>query len=273
MTDRPETDASMMRYLLGELSADEQAELDERAFVDDVWEEKRDTAADELIDAYLAGALRPEARQRFEVHFLASAAHRERFQLVRDLRSVLARKSPAPAGSGPVRRGVVWSAAAAAVLAALTALFLLGRKQATDQLVAVATPPPTATAVATTEPVATLPVETREPAPPRTLNVAVADASRSVAVSLAPGVRTVRFAIPVVESDAPSYSVTVRQGDKAVWQSEDLVPREAGAPVEVGVPANLLAAGAVLSIEPEATRGASPAPPPVREWTLRVIRR
>jgi hypothetical protein len=271
VTDRPEDDASMIRYLLGELDQDEQAELDQRAFVDDAWEERRDTAADELIDAYLAGTLRPEARQRFEIHFLASAAHRERFQLVRDLRSVLARKSPAPSASGPVRRTVVWSAAAAALLAALAALFALGRRQATDQLVAVATPPPIATPVA---PVATpVPGETREPAAARTLNVAVADASRSVAVSLGPGVRTVRFAIPVVESGAPSYSVTVRQGDKAVWQSEDLVPREAGAPVEVGVPANLLAAGAVLSIEPEATRGASPAPPPVREWTLRVVRR
>jgi len=270
MTDRPEIEASMMRYLLGELGPDEQAELDERAFVDDTWEEERDTAADELIDAYLAGALRAEARQRFEVHFLASAAHRERFQLVRDLRSVLAREGADASPSAPVRRTLVWSAAAAALVAAAAALFLLGRPRTTDPVVAVATPLPTATAVAVATPV---PEETREPAPTRTLTVAVADASRSIAVSLGPELRTVRFAIPVPESGAPSYSVTVRQGAETVWQREDLVPREAGAPLEVGVPANLLAAGAVLSIEGEATRGPSPAPPPVRKWTLRVTRR
>jgi anti-sigma factor RsiW len=258
-----------MRYLLGELGPDEQAELDERAFVDDAWEERRDTAADELIDAYLAGALRPEARQRFEVHFLASAAHRERFQLLRDLRSVLAREGAAPSAA-PVRRTLVWSAAAAALVAALAALYLIGRSQATEHLVAVATtpPPPIATVVATP-----VPEETREPAPTRTLTVAVADASRSVAVALRPELRTVQFAIPVPEDGAPSYAVTVRQGAETVWQREDLVPREAGAPIEVGVPANVLAAGGVLSIEGEATRGVSTVPQPVRRWTLRVTRR
>jgi hypothetical protein len=268
MTDRPEIDASMMRYLLGELGPDEQAELDERAFVDDAWEEKRDTAADELIDAYLAGALRAEARQRFEIHFLASAAHRERFQLVRDLRTVLSREGAARSPSVPVRRTLAWSAAAAALVAALAALFFFGRKQATDHLVAVATPPPTATVVATP-----VPEVTREPAPTRTLTVDVADASRSIAVALGPEMRTVRFAIPVEESGAPSYSVTVRQGTETVWQRHDLVPREAGAPVEVGVPAHLLAGGEVLSIVEESVRGASPAPAPVRQWTLRVVRR
>lgn len=268
MTDRPEIEASMMRYLLGELSPDEQAELDERAFVDDAWEEDRDTAADELIDAYLAGALRPDARERFEVHFLASAAHRERFQLVRDLRTVLAREGAALSPSVPVRRTLVWSAAAAALVAALAAVFFFARSQAPEQLVAVATPAPTATVVAT--PVAE---ETREPAPTRTLTVAVADASRSIKVALGPELRTVRFAIPVPEDGTPSYAVTVSQGAETVWQREDLVPREAGAPIEASVPAHLLAGGEVLSIEGESVRGASPAPAPVRRWTLRVVGR
>ena len=111
----------MIRYLLGQLDPDEQAELDERAFVDDAFTEKVDLAADDLIDAYLSGDLGPDARQRFEVHFLASESRRERFRFIRALRTVAARRAapPAPAAG----RLLTWAAAAALVLASLTALF------------------------------------------------------------------------------------------------------------------------------------------------------
>ena len=82
-----------------------------------------------------------------------------------------------------------------------------------------------------------------------------------------------RFAIPVPDSDAPSYAVTIRRDSETVWQREDLAPREAGAPLEVSVPAEVLSAGAtLLSIEPEATRGASPGPRAGRQWPLRIRR-
>jgi hypothetical protein len=69
--------------------------------------------------------------------------------------------------------------------------------------------------------------------------------------------------------------VTVRHEGQTIWAREDLVPRGAGAPLEVGVPAEVLAGGAaVLSIEAEPGHGASPAPSPAtREWVLRIVRR
>ena len=273
MTERPEIDPSLMRYLLGELGPEEQAELDERAFVDDAWEEQRDAAADELIDAYLAGTLGSDARLRFETHFLTSAGHRERFRLLRDLRLVVARRAATGGRGARVRAGVAWLAAAAAVLAALVGLFFYARPQPPDPRVAVATPSPAPTASA-----APAPTPRAEATPAiertRTLTVAVQDASRALAFAVEPDVRTVRFEIPVPDDDrTPSYSVAVRQGGETLWHRDDLVPREAGAPLEVGVPADVLAAGAVLSVEPEAVRGASPAPPAVRRWTLRISRR
>jgi hypothetical protein len=272
MTQRSEIDPSMMRYLLGELRPEEQAELDERAFVDDAWEEQRDSAADDLIDAYLTGALGSEERLRFETHFLSSAAHRERFRLLRDLRVVVARKAGPGRGAARVGTAVAWAAAAAALLAALAGLFFYVRSREPDLQVAVATPPPALTPAAT--PVATPRVTaTPEPARTRILTVAVQDASRTVAVTVEPDVRTVRFAIPVPEDGAPSYAVAVREGSETLWRRDDLVPQEAGAPLEVGVPADVLAADAVLSVEPEPVRGRSPAPAAVREWTLRITRR
>ena len=113
-----------------------------------------------------------------------------------------------------------------------------------------------------------------QPVPARTLTIAVPDPARAVAIAVGPELRTVRFAIPVPEAAAPSYSVTVRHEGQTVWTRE-FVPQGSGAPLEVGVPAEVLASGpAVLSIQPEPAQGASPEPKAAtREWKLRIVRR
>lgn len=267
MTERPEIDGTLMRYLLGQLDAEEQATLDERAFVDDAWEEARGAAADELIEAYLSGALSSEERRLFEVHFLDSAAHRERLRLLRDLRAVLARPAAAVPRSP---RATPWLAAAAALLAVLAGFALLGRRRDAGPPIAVATPEPAATAATSAVvPTPTVP----PPVPTRTVRVAVVDAAHAATVPVASDVRTVRFEIEVADADAPSYSVALRQGRRTLWHRDDLVPEDEGAPVVVDVPADVLTADeAVLSLEPEATRDASPGAA-ARTWRLRIVRR
>lgn len=270
MTGGPGTDDRMMRYLLGELEPNEQAELDERAFVDDAWEEERDTAADELIEAYLTGALRADASARFETHFLASDARRERFQLLRDLRTVLAHRpavSPAATASA-VRRSFAWAAAAAALLAALSALVFYARSPAPDRRIAVATPAP----ITTPEPPLATP--TPNPSPRGLAEVTLPNQPRPVELKLG-DVRNVRFAVPVPQEGPPSYTAVVRRDQETVWRRDDLVPAEAGAPLVVTVPASVLDDGVTFEIQPEAVRSASPVPSPsarTRAWKLRIVR-
>ncbi len=60
------------RYLLGELSEQEQAQLEEAYFANDARFERFLAVKDDLIDAYARGNLTREKRERFEQHFLAS---------------------------------------------------------------------------------------------------------------------------------------------------------------------------------------------------------
>lgn len=264
MTNRHEIEPTVMAYLLGRVEADERARLDERAFVDDAWEETCAVSADLLIEAYLAGALDPGERRDFEAHFLASKSHRERLVLLSDLGTVL-RRVGAPAADTTSRTipRAAWAAAAAVLLAALVALLSYARGSKPGARVAEATPSPTTTAGPVPEPT---------PHPTRTMAVAVPATPRALAVAVAADVKTVRFSIPVPESDAPSYSVAVGRDGASVWRRDDLVPQAAGAPLEVDVPADVLAGDAVLSVEPEATRSTS-ASPRTRRWPLRIIRR
>jgi hypothetical protein len=77
--------ADLRRYLLGQMSESEAAQV-ERAFLasDDALEELR-AREDELIEDYLAGALEPQESDRFERLFLASPSRLERLVFVRAL--------------------------------------------------------------------------------------------------------------------------------------------------------------------------------------------
>ena len=71
------------RYLLGELSEQEQAQFEEAYFVDDALFERFRAVKDDLIDAYARGDLAGQKRERFEQHFLASEPRRERVEETR----------------------------------------------------------------------------------------------------------------------------------------------------------------------------------------------
>jgi len=65
------------RYLLGELSEQEQAQLEEAYFADDARFERFLAVKDDLIDAYARGDLTAEKRARFEQRLLASEPRRQ----------------------------------------------------------------------------------------------------------------------------------------------------------------------------------------------------
>ncbi|PYS69200.1 MAG: hypothetical protein DMF69_17730, partial [Acidobacteria bacterium] len=79
-----------MRYLLGELSEQEKASLEERFFSDDQEFEELEVAETELIDQYLADELSPGDRTLFEKRLVTSPRLVERVRISRILASRLA---------------------------------------------------------------------------------------------------------------------------------------------------------------------------------------
>jgi len=137
------------RYLLGELSEQEQTELEEAYFADDSLFERFLAVKDDLIDAYARGDLTGPSRERFEQHFLASEPRQQRVEEARGfIRAVTAASTnpaavntnnPAPAATTtswwqPISslfasRPLIWQAAlAAGLLMALAGSLLLVRQ-------------------------------------------------------------------------------------------------------------------------------------------------
>ena len=79
----PETRAR--RYLLGQASDEESSAVEREYFADERALEQIAAAEDVLIEDYLAGALAPDDRERFERHYLASPEHRARVEIARRL--------------------------------------------------------------------------------------------------------------------------------------------------------------------------------------------
>src|SRR6266550_3787685 len=76
MESQSQDDKLITRYLLGELTEDEQTTLEERAFSDrDYFQQVRAVEKD-LIDEYARGELSGPARQAFEQRFVASDSRR-----------------------------------------------------------------------------------------------------------------------------------------------------------------------------------------------------
>jgi len=89
------------RYLLGELSEQEQTELEEAYFADDDLFERFLAVKDDLVDAYACGDLTGQKRARFEQHFLSSEPRRERVEEARGfIRAVTAASTDTAAVRG-----------------------------------------------------------------------------------------------------------------------------------------------------------------------------
>ena len=77
------------RYLLGELSEEQQIEIEDRAFADKQYLASITAVENDLIDEYVRNELSGAERQRFEKKFLASAERRKRVEFARALAGVM----------------------------------------------------------------------------------------------------------------------------------------------------------------------------------------
>jgi anti-sigma factor RsiW len=73
----------IVRYLLGQLSEDEQIQFEEHVFADPERVKNVEAIERDLIDEYARGELSESARQQFEERFLASASRRNRIAFAR----------------------------------------------------------------------------------------------------------------------------------------------------------------------------------------------
>ena len=90
MNVRDKDEQLLVRYLLGELSEEEQSQLEERYFADDdFYSELRATERD-LIDDYVRGRLSGRRREQFESRFMASPERRQKVELARSFQGYLA---------------------------------------------------------------------------------------------------------------------------------------------------------------------------------------
>ena len=79
-------DRLLQRYLLGDLSEQEQDGIEELYFTDDDYLDKLLVAENELIDDYLRGKLSAAERRKFERNYLTTPEKRQRVQLDQRLR-------------------------------------------------------------------------------------------------------------------------------------------------------------------------------------------
>jgi hypothetical protein len=75
------TEASLLRYLLGELSETEQASVEEKFITDPETHALLCELENDLIADYIRGRLAPRERELFKRHYMATAVNRQRVQI------------------------------------------------------------------------------------------------------------------------------------------------------------------------------------------------
>ena len=138
MSERSPSVERLTQYLLGELSEEDAAKIEDLVFEEDEPYVLLRAAEDDLVDAYVAGELPPGRVHRFEARFLATAEGKQRVAMARALARRMRSSAPAPASTpatgrlGMAERLRAWSAArfvrvltpAVAVAALLVVMFV-----------------------------------------------------------------------------------------------------------------------------------------------------
>ncbi|HEX2270066.1 MAG TPA: zf-HC2 domain-containing protein [Pyrinomonadaceae bacterium] len=95
MEQERRTDQLITKYFFGELSDDEQRQLEERYFVDSEFLERMQAVEAELIEDYLAGALSKEAAAKLEAHMLQSPHQQRKLTFTESFLRVAAKQTDA----------------------------------------------------------------------------------------------------------------------------------------------------------------------------------
>ncbi len=136
MRQEHDIDERMIRYLLGESSEEELAQMEAQFFADDECFGRLLAAEDDLIDDYVRDDLPPSQREQFERHFLTSTQRRERVEFARALMKTVSaappgrpvQTRPEPISGRPPflgRPAIQWAMAALALVAIAVSAWLL----------------------------------------------------------------------------------------------------------------------------------------------------
>jgi hypothetical protein len=131
MTDKTAAlnDSVFVRYLLGEVSDGERAELEEKYFADDEFFEQLVEAQNDLVDAYLAGSLTAAERKRFEERFLTTNAASESVKFADALRHMVAVQRVEPVRRSRFDMRTLAIAASAAFIFILTGWLVISSQR------------------------------------------------------------------------------------------------------------------------------------------------
>src|SRR5215475_11432202 len=100
MPTEPIDETLLVKYLLGDVSQEEQIRVEDRAFADPDYLLALEATEVDLIDAYVRGELTPEERRGFERRFLVSPQRLKKVAFARDLARVAAEaKASEPASA------------------------------------------------------------------------------------------------------------------------------------------------------------------------------
>lgn len=87
----------IVRYLLGELTEEQQIEIEDRAFQDQEYMQSILAGESDLIDEYVNGEIPNHQRQRFESHFLVPVERRRKVDFAKALATVTGQSALAAA--------------------------------------------------------------------------------------------------------------------------------------------------------------------------------
>lgn len=100
MTRLNEKESSLRAYLLGQLSSDEQRQIEEQLLLDGDYMELLQSLEEELIDSYLSDELSEREREQFQKLFLTSPERRRKLRMTKALKRYVNKQTvpiPAPA--------------------------------------------------------------------------------------------------------------------------------------------------------------------------------
>ena len=269
MGERRLDDATIARYLLGDLSGDDASELEQRYFADPDFLRRIETVEDDLIDGYVRNELAPADRSRFEGHFLLAPRRQERVRMAAALLDrVDARTVPRPA---TMQRWALPLAAALFGAAMLTIVWLvlanrslhtrLESMQAAqeeaqrDRAILEAELARRSTAPALPGAPVTVPAPRRQLPLPAPLEIATItllpglsrDAGNEIPIlRLTPDAKTIRLeALLDADEALQPYRVVLQRGERTLWERSGLVPSQSGgeATLRVTLPRDRFVAG------------------------------
>jgi len=117
--ETPLSEQKIASYLLGELSEEEQVEIEDRAFADQKVLQEILAVEQDLLDDYVSGDIPKEKLRNFETHFLVSAERRKKVAFAKTLATVV---NETPAFQED--RAVITVASASSWRTRLTAFFI-----------------------------------------------------------------------------------------------------------------------------------------------------